>query len=77
LREFLDQLRKLGGVRRGLEVGLLDRDPANSSEVIEGNISSATACMPSLAKDADATTSLPTTAGWRIASCSATLPPML
>jgi hypothetical protein len=58
----------LGAVRR---YASSIADPANSSGVIDGNISRATACMPSLVKDADATTSLRTWSGWRIASCRA------
>ncbi len=38
-------------------------DPAKSSGVIDGNISHAAACMPSLVDDIDATTTLRTAAG--------------
>ena len=51
--------------------------PANISGVIDGNMAMASAGMESYLNPAEATTSLRTRAGWRIASCSAVAPPML
>jgi hypothetical protein len=56
LLELVDQLWEVAGVGCDPEVLGLDRPPAKSSGVIDGNMASASAGMPSLLNVADATT---------------------